>query len=274
MRPVHPTSGFTLVELALVVAVVGLLLAGVLGLGRMRTHAALVATAADVQAIGTATAVFLDRYGDLPGDLVEAAARIPGCRSGECEADSAAVTTGDGHVGSIGGILNHQTAGATPAERETLLFWTHLLLSDLLTGTRNGGAGPASELAWGVSHPGAPVGGGFHVKDADGGGTTTLPGWPPSAQQPSGTFLVLQAQVARNLAPAQGGGQVLTATQAAWMDRKLDDGDPFTGDVVGYGTVTMPMAGAGCFSWTAVNRGRYDESRAAKDCGLAFRITP
>lgn len=273
----RPPYGFTLVELAIVVTIVGLLLGSVLGFQRIRANAALVATIRDVSSYGSATAVFLDRYGALPGDLREAGRRIPGCpgASSSCEADPAASTTGDGNVGLPGRPTRHQTAGGQPAERETVLFWSHLLLSGLISGVTDAYVSSAAPvIAWGDTHPAAPVGGGFHVKDADGGTSDPLPGWPPGAHQPTGTLLLLQPEVGGNLVPVARNSQVLDPGTAAAIDRKIDDGDPFDGTVLGYGTVALPLTGGGCFAWTAVDRGVYDEKRSDRDCGLAFRIAP
>ncbi|MCP5059143.1 MAG: prepilin-type N-terminal cleavage/methylation domain-containing protein [bacterium] len=277
MKRSHPGAGFTLVELSIVVVIAGLLLSAILGFSRLRINAKLTATIATVQSTGAATAMFMDRYGSLPGDLRDAASKIPGCGAsvGTCEAPTSASTTGDGNVGEVGAISRHQTTGQTPAEHETVLFWSHLLQTSLITRTTDTYTSSNSPMiAWGASHPAAPIGGGFHVKDADGGMTTPLPGWPPAAKQPEGTFLVLQTKISRDLVPAQPGDQPIRASEASWIDRKVDDGNPFRGSVLGYGTVTLPMAGSGCFTWTAVDRGAYDQHETSKDCGLTFRIAP
>ena len=269
-------SGLTLVELAVAILVVGLLIAGAAGAMGLRTRIGLLATVSDVQTIGAATAVFVDRYGALPGDLADAAAKIPNCDATRpCGSIDMTGSSGDGDVGNRGAITRHQTAGGTQAEFETVLFWSHLLLTDLIGELdQKLSSEDVSSIAWGTSHPSAPVGGGFHVKDANGGVEHPLPGWPPGAQQPSGTFLVLQPKVSEDLVPARAGSQVLNSSQAIWIDRKIDDGNPFDGYVVGYGTTTTMLAGAGCISWTSVDRGFYDEASRGRSCGLAFRIAP
>ena len=138
-------------------------------------------------------------------------------------------------------------------------------------------AGAASTYpapVWGQTHPTAPVGGGFHAKDAIGPGPATLPGWPPLARKPFGSFLVLQAGVDRDLVLAGAGEQVLSPLEAALIDLKIDDGDPFDGSVVGYGTVGGLNSSENCFAWTGVDRGVYNETSGRLDCGLAFQIAP
>jgi hypothetical protein len=111
------------------------------------------------------------------------------------------------------------------------------------------------------------------VKTADGAITQPLPGWPPLATKPMGTYVVVQPGVSANLAPAVAGSQILNAIDAAAIDRKIDDGDPFRGSLVAYGAAVLIVGGDGCFRWTAADRGSYADS-SSKSCGVAFRIVP
>lgn len=183
-------------------------------------------------------------------------------------------TTGDGKIGIPGGMSLAQTNSASPAANETVLFWLHLRLADLISGTTDAFAsGGSSAVAWGATHPAAPVGGGFHVKTADGATSQPLPGWPPLATKPMGTYVVLQPGASQNLVPAVAGAQLLSAIDAAAIDRKIDDGDPFRGSVLAYGAVGIGINRNGCVAWTAADRGDYTDSEV-KSCGLAFRIAP
>lgn len=277
MRERIDIRGFTLVELAITLVIIGLLIGGVLAGQRLKMQSELVATIADVRAYSAATATFLDRYSALPGDLKDANDRIPGCGQGQldCESGAADASVGDGDIGILGAIAAAQVSGGPGAARETVLFWSHLLLADLISGvTSAGAASTAPDPAWGETHPTAPVGGGFHIKDANGSGPASLPGWPPLAEKPSGTFLLLQAAVDRDLVLVGAGEQVLSPLKAAFIDRKVDDGDPYDGAVVGYGTVGGLNSSEGCFGWTGVDQGRYHESSNGLDCGLAFQIAP
>lgn len=109
-------SGFTLVEIAIVLVIVGLILGGVLK-GQQMVNNAKVRNAIDqTTAIQTAVFAFQDRYRALPGDYSQAATNIPGVAG-----------NGDGN-----GFI------ATNAERG--LFWQHLGVAGFISGSFNGAA--------------------------------------------------------------------------------------------------------------------------------------
>lgn len=68
-------SGFTLVEIAIVMVIIGLLVGGILKGQAMIDNAKVKRVTEDMQGLRAATFAFLDRYGMYPGD--ENAANIP-----------------------------------------------------------------------------------------------------------------------------------------------------------------------------------------------------
>jgi hypothetical protein len=64
------------------------------------------------------------------------------------------------------------------------------------------------------------------------------------------------------------GVSAISPNRASQIDRKLDDGLPNVGDVVGSGTVGV---GTGCFNNTT-NVGTYNESLEARNCNLLIRV--
>jgi prepilin-type N-terminal cleavage/methylation domain-containing protein len=145
----HRAAGFTLVELAVVLVIIGLVIGGVLGAGRLRQNAALTATIAQASSYGSASGVFIDKFAGLPGDLRDADRRRPAC-SGNCAAAASAATTGDGKIGIPGAMSLAQTNSASPAADETTLFWLHLRLTDLISGTTDAFATSAPRRSPGV----------------------------------------------------------------------------------------------------------------------------
>src|SRR5437016_3490712 len=83
--------GFTLVELAIVMIIIGLLIAGVLKGQALIANARVTATVAQNKAVEAAVSTFRDTYAGLPGDIFNPATRLPNCAGAPCN------TAGNGH---------------------------------------------------------------------------------------------------------------------------------------------------------------------------------
>lgn len=77
-------KGFTLIELAIALMVIGLLIAGVLKGQEMIDNARIVAGAKQITDYETATTIFRTNYGGLPGDIREPQYRVPNCTTAPC----------------------------------------------------------------------------------------------------------------------------------------------------------------------------------------------
>jgi prepilin-type N-terminal cleavage/methylation domain-containing protein len=111
-------KGFTLVEIAIVLVIIGLLLGGILKGQEMITQAKIKNVIADFSGISAAYYGYQDRYRAIPGDD-SGATRWTGA------------TAGDGN-GSVAGTYN--AAGNTP-EPESRLWWDHLRRAGFVAGT-------------------------------------------------------------------------------------------------------------------------------------------
>lgn len=205
-------SGFTLVELAIVLMIIGLLIGGILRGQELLNNARANATARQVTAYIGALATFRDAYGAFPGDLANAQRRIPGCTT----VNSCYNGNSDGVVGD----LNLVWLGMPqPATTENMQFWKHLAMTKII-----GGISPsASTSEWGRSHPTAPIGGGFSVIT-----TRQDPGDPVGSSFNGALVLRLHGDLTNPIVDESG---VASPQQAAYIDRKLDDGFPNRGSV-------------------------------------------
>ncbi len=232
--------GFTLVELAIVMIIIGLLIGGILKGQELIANAEVGATVSQIKALDAATSTFRDKYDALPGDIL-----APNNRIANCTTIGAACTT----AGNGNGTLN-SLPGAAPGG-EAVTYFVHLSAADLLTNIDPTGG----VTAWGTLYPEAKVSGGFHVGSstgaaADFGGTVVS-----AVGANAGLYLTMTQNPGAAIAPS------MTPNQAARIDTKLDDGVPGTGSTRGFGGGACGAAATG-----------YVESTAGIACGLFTRI--
>jgi prepilin-type N-terminal cleavage/methylation domain-containing protein len=118
----HQQSGFTLVEIAIVLVIIGLLLGGVLKGQELINSAKAKSYAQDFRTIQAALYGFQDRFKGIPGDLAGANTKVTG----------ATLASTPGTVG------NGQIEGAwdsTTATDESCLAWQHMRLAGFLAGS-------------------------------------------------------------------------------------------------------------------------------------------
>lgn len=218
-------EGFTLVELAVVMIIIGLLIGGVLKGQELITNARVTSTASQLEAFGAAYNGFRDQFNAIPGDMATANARIPAC---------AGMTGCNNGGGNSGLSANVGAAGAAAAAGnvagETGNFFGQLLAADFITGMDG-----TNTVSFGNQFPTAPVGGGFLVGDSRTGVTQFTAG-----ELRPGIYVVINGVTT---AVADGSG-ILTPQQAANIDRRLDDGVPATGTIIGQATAANCRAAA------------------------------
>lgn len=132
-------KGFTLVELAIAMVVIGLLVGGILSGKELIENSHVNKAVMQIKSFDTATNVFREAHGALPGDITDAQARIPNCDSGVCSISG----NGNGHVH----VTAYTTSGTIDTshpyddgEHERFNFFTHLTKAGFLQGPEGGTA--------------------------------------------------------------------------------------------------------------------------------------
>lgn len=190
-RFLESESGFSLVELAIVLAVIGLIIGGVLKGQELLESARQKAVLSQVEEIRAAVHTFQDRYQSLPGNYANATDHInPSLKNGN----------GNGEISGPGLSLDSE-AGQ---------FFLHLGAADLIppSGTPSGTQG-----SFGKGLPSSKLGGGFTVMLSP---KETMPGH----------WLVLGKEHGQ-----EGNGGLLTPKQARSLMMKGGSTNPSLGPI-------------------------------------------
>lgn len=114
-------QGFTLVELAVVLLIIGLLLGGVLKGQALIDSAKVKNLAQDFRSLPALVHAYQDRFRALPGDDLRAPGHL-------CARATSCTSAGDGN-GVIDGNWDDSTSS------ESFLFWQHVRLAELASGS-------------------------------------------------------------------------------------------------------------------------------------------
>ena len=138
-------AGFTLVEIAVVLVIIGLIIAAVLTTQQVTLNGKITNAIQSLKSFQAAAQSYNQNYGALPGDDSQEKSRF-----------SVLTDNGDGNgtVGANGADAFALTAAATGTSKESLLFWGALRAANLIKGD-------ASSL----TAPGNAFGGVFAVQD-------------------------------------------------------------------------------------------------------------
>jgi len=216
-------SGFTLVELSIVLVIIGLIVGGVLVGQDMIKAAEIRSTIGQIESFNTASNVFRDKYEQLPGDISSSKATTLG------------LTTRTGVAGRGDGNGLIQSAATTGASSmylgyETGLFWRDLNQMSMVDGTYDQATDAFPTAALTVD---------------------TVKTWMPEAKLKHGNMITVYSTGGKNYYEISGITSVavtgiytfkpsLTPQEAMGIDQKMDDGRPLTGNARGaYATAVV-----------------------------------
>lgn len=121
----HKQSGFTLIEIAIVLVIIGLLLGGVMKGQELINSAKVKNLAADFKNTSLYIYSYQDKFRALPGDDAQATSHVTGATTA-----ATGTTLGNGRIDGFWDDYSTKTA-------ESYLFWEHVRLAGIATGITN-----------------------------------------------------------------------------------------------------------------------------------------
>jgi prepilin-type N-terminal cleavage/methylation domain-containing protein len=201
---IQKSSGFTLVEISIVMIIIGLLIGGTFGGMKLIENMQINSTVQMLNAIESSAITFKDTYGRLPGDMPNTAARLPNCTVAPC-------ATGGNGDRRLDASLAMLAAITDTSERFT--FWHHLQAAGITSlGIKN-----TTDMNFGEGQPETALGIGLRM----------------AFGAPNNHWSLITNTIANATGYATEdlmlNGQILMALEA-----KMDDGKPQMGRIQTY----------------------------------------
>ncbi len=244
-------KGFTLVELAIVMIIIGLLIGGVLKGQELINNAQIAAVVTEVKGFDTAINTFRDSFAGYPGDLRTPDTRIQGCGAIGIGCDGTG--NGDGRIGpdAVLGVTAVSAAANNGGAGENKAAWSQMEAAAVISAVDSAD----NTLTYGTGLPQSAFGNGGYRISYHGGGAINA-----GAVGAAGHYL--QLGLSPTLAINAANSEFMTASQAARIDRKMDNGVPGTGSIREVGAAGTCQAG-----------GVYDEATNLATCALVIGLS-
>ena len=222
-------SGFTLVELSIVLVIVGLIVGGILVGQDMIKAATVRSQMTQLDSFNAAANTFCYIYLYYPGFVATAVATQYGLVA-------AAARTGANSLGDGDGLIEGSGTAANAADlaNETLLFWSDLNQVGMLAGGFYDSSRTTTTLAGALT---AAAFGNFVPKAKLGRGTSVM-----VLPAVGNNYFYLGAPQSATAAGVVTWADALTPTEADNLDEKMDDGFPDTGIMRSFNTTVDAIA--------------------------------
>lgn len=220
-------SGFTLIELSIVLVIIGLIVGGVLS-GKDLIRAAVVrATIGQVERYETAANAFRTKYGGLPGDVENQA------NHGFDDPAGAAALEGNN-------LIDRSADDAVQFDREAAAFFRHLYQANLISEYIAGAADYSAAVDdMSLFAPGAKINKSVRMVVYNTGGANY--------------FGMLNLSVTNGAVTSDNANSEMAVIDAFSIDQKMDDSYPTTGRVIAVTSMTAADTGAAAADNICVN---------------------
>jgi hypothetical protein len=259
----YSVRGVSLAELAIVIAIIGLLLAIVSEGVKLRQASEIRGFISDIGGFRVAIEGFQEKYRDLPGDMSDASSYW----GTSCDATPSNCNgNGDGNI---------RYTGSSTVLDEYYRAWQHLNLGGFIEGGFTGIAGGADNLSIpGVNVPGTKRAKGGYVLITrlvtDTGATDIAAPVAINTDIPTGTLIRLAAYDDEGTYSLDD--PIVTPSEAYAIDKKMDDGAPDVGKVKGrYGHVSTGWETSKCITGVYLSR-TYISTNTDAECIMYFDI--
>lgn len=262
-------SGFTLIELSIVLVIIGLIIGGVMVGKDLIKAAEIRSMIVELESYKTSINAFRLKYNAYPGDMSNATeiwGTAPSCKWGETTDGTTCNGNGDGIIGATTNAENMNGDYTVEYTR----FWQHLSNSKLIPGNYTGSSADYSNY-YGAAEPG------INMPVLKNNACVSAFRWPSSPYPVYTSFYPGDYKfifyVGLPLAGDVCYSPAFTPTEVFSIDTKIDDGLPGTGNLR---PLTPNWAStADCATTLDPSTARYKTSSSSINCNILFiRIAP